>query len=208
MVVIAFDLNEAPPPELDLNEPIDLSSIDDWEGPAHELDTHMTRDDGDKGRDKKEIAGGEQDEAGLEAEVQDGDKQLEGGLRSQEQGLNLVVNVKRRRYYSDELKIAIYLELLAKTDPPVLHHGVSKQSCAASQRVWQNGQEKGGIDGVVNKLSKNVGRKRLEIDLEAIKHARLMEHTTLRNLAEALGVKKSTLHKRLMEEKIHRRTND
>ena len=29
-------------------------------------------------------------------------------------------------YYSDELKIIIYLELLAKIDPHVLHHGVSR----------------------------------------------------------------------------------
>jgi hypothetical protein len=32
----------------------------------------------------------------------------------------------KRRFYSDDLKITIYLELLAKTDPPSLRHGVSK----------------------------------------------------------------------------------
>ena len=35
--------------------------------------------------------------------------------------------VKKRRFYSDDLKISIYLDLLAKTDPPVLHHGVSRE---------------------------------------------------------------------------------
>jgi len=55
-------------------------------------------------------------------------------------------NGRRRRYYSDELKIAIYLELLAKTDPPVLHHGVSRQVAEkfgvprlVVQRIWHKG---------------------------------------------------------------------
>lgn len=40
MAAIAFDLNEPPPPELDLNETIDwMSSLDDChESPAHKLD--------------------------------------------------------------------------------------------------------------------------------------------------------------------------
>jgi hypothetical protein len=33
---------------------------------------------------------------------------------------------KRRKFYSDELKISIYLELLAKTDPLKLRRGVTK----------------------------------------------------------------------------------
>ncbi|BAS72029.1 Os01g0350500, partial [Oryza sativa Japonica Group] len=118
-------------------------------------------------------------------------------------------NLRKRRYYSDELKIAIYLVLLAKADPPVLHRGVSKQVALKFgvplrlvQHVWQNGKEKGCVDGVVNKLFKNVGRKRIEIDLEAIRDVPSGERATLRRLADALGVKKTTLHNRLKEVKF------
>ena len=113
---------------------------------------------------------------------------------------------KRRRYYSDDLKIAIYLELLAKTDPPVLRRGVSSQVAQkfgvplrVVQSVWRKGQDYGSIDGVKNKMHKNCGRKRIEIDFEAIKAVPLSERKTFQKLANALGVKKSTLHSRFKE---------
>ena len=123
-------------------------------------------------------------------------------------------NAKKRRYYSDDLKIAIYQELLAKTDPPVLRHGVSKLIALKFgvplrlvQSVWRNGQDYGGIQGVRNKLVKNCGRKKVEIDMEAIKDVPLRERKTIRDLANALGVKKTTLHNRLKKGYFHRRTN-
>jgi hypothetical protein len=33
---------------------------------------------------------------------------------------------KKRKYNPDDLKINNYLELLARTDPPILRHGVTK----------------------------------------------------------------------------------
>ncbi|KAG2589882.1 hypothetical protein PVAP13_5NG298242 [Panicum virgatum] len=102
--------------------------------------------------------------------------------------------------------IAIYLELLAKTDPPVLRRGVSKAGARKFcvplrlvQSVWRNGQDFDGINGVISKLVNNCGRKRIEIDPEAIKNVPLRERTTVRDLAHALGVKKSTLHNRFRE---------
>ncbi|KAG8047834.1 hypothetical protein GUJ93_ZPchr0008g13650 [Zizania palustris] len=35
-------------------------------------------------------------------------------------------NRRNRRFYPNDFKVAIYLELLSKTAPPVLHRGVSK----------------------------------------------------------------------------------
>ena len=111
-------------------------------------------------------------------------------------------NAKKRRYYSDDLKIAIYQELLAKTDPPVLRHGVSKLIALKFgvplrlvQCVWRNGQDYGGIEGVRNKYVKNCGRKKVEIDMEAIKDVPLGERKTIKDLANALGVKEHTLRK-------------
>lgn len=124
-------------------------------------------------------------------------------------------NGRRRRYYSDELKIAIYLELLAKTDPPVLHRGVSKQVAEkfgvpvkVVWRVWRSGQDYGGLEGVKNKLVKNCGRKRIEIDPEAIKAVPLRQRTTFQDLANALGLKKTMVHKRFREGYFRRHTND
>jgi len=123
-------------------------------------------------------------------------------------------SANKRRFYSDDLKISIYLELLAKTDPPILRRGVSKGVARkfdvplrVVQSIWKNGQA-GGINGVVNKWARNCGRKRIEIDMESIKNVPLRQRTTFKDLADALGVKKSTLHNRFKEGYFRRHTND
>ena len=75
------------------------------------------------------------------------------------------------------------------------------------QHIWKKGQG-GGINGVVNKWSKNCGRKRIEIDMESIKNVPLRQRTTFKDLADALGVKKITLHNRFKEGYFRRHTND
>ena len=122
--------------------------------------------------------------------------------------------MKKRRFYSDDLKISIYLDLLAKTDPPVLHHGVSREVALKYgvpqrlvQQVWRNGQDH-GIQGIKNKHARNCDRKRIEIDMEAIKSVPLSECTTFQDLANALGVKKTTLYSRYKEGYFRRHTND
>ncbi|KAJ1279561.1 hypothetical protein BS78_04G164900 [Paspalum vaginatum] len=126
-----------------------------------------------------------------------GTNSVNGGSSANDGGSN----VKKRRFYPDDLKIAISLELLALTKPPVLERGVSKHvsqkfdvPLKVVQTIWRNGQDYGGIDGVVNKLVKNCGHKNIEIDMEAIKSVDLKDRTTFHDLANALGVKKSTLH--------------
>jgi len=76
--------------------------------------------------------------------------------------------------------MAIYCDLLAKTKPPILQRGVSKEVAQkysvtrrVVQRIWREGQLAGGIHGVKNKLVRNCGRKRIEIDMEAIKNVPL-----------------------------------
>ncbi|CAN6360374.1 unnamed protein product [Urochloa humidicola] len=120
----------------------------------------------------------------------------------------------KRRFYTDELKIAVYLELLARTDPPILRRGVTKAvseqfdvPLRVVQSIWKNGQA-GGINQIVNKWSRNCGRKRIQIDLEAIKDIPLRQRSTFQDLANALGVKKSTLHNRFKEGYFRRHTND
>ncbi|BAH91056.1 Os01g0350500 [Oryza sativa Japonica Group] len=89
MAAIAFDLNEPPPPELDLNETIDwMSSLDDChESPAHKLDYDgdeegRGNEDEENGDGGEDVAGGDEqdDQAGLEAQVHAGDEHAEGVL--------------------------------------------------------------------------------------------------------------------------------
>ncbi|KAL6641744.1 hypothetical protein ACP70R_019925 [Stipagrostis hirtigluma subsp. patula] len=175
------------PPGWDLNVPVDWSAMGECDAPAHELDRSMVWDQDANGHDG---AGGMDYGRGG------------GATDCTEHG----TNVRKRRYYPDDLKVAIYLELLAKTDPPVLHRGVSKQVAQkfgvpqrAVQQVWRNGQDYGGIEGVKNKLLNQCGRKRMDIDPEAIEAVEPSKRRTIKDLAEALGVKKSTLHRRLKE---------
>lgn len=192
MAAQGFDLNKAPE-GWDLNNPIDWDAIGEWEGPAHALDY--------------DFIWGDREEQGHSAQE---DHAPSGG-----QGVEQGSNRRKRTFYPDDFKISIYLELLAKTNPPVLRRGVSKEVAQkfgvpprVVQRIWRQGQDAGGLCGVVNKLTKNCGRKRIEIDMEAIKSVPLRERTTFQDLANALGVKKSTLHNRYKEGYFRRHTND
>jgi len=50
MAQLGFDLNQEPPTDWGLNgNPIDWDAIDEWEGPAHELDYHLVWDDVENG---------------------------------------------------------------------------------------------------------------------------------------------------------------
>ena len=75
------------------------------------------------------------------------------------------------------------------------------------RRIWRNGQDAGGIAGVKNKLV-NCGRKRIEIDPEAIKAVPLRQHTTFQDHANALGIKKTTRFNHFKEGYFRRHTND
>ena len=57
-------------------------------------------------------------------------------------------------------------------------------------------------------LTINCGRKRIEIDPQAIKKLPLRERTTFCDVAHALGVKKSTLHNHFREGYFGQHTND
>nr|TKW16465.1 hypothetical protein SEVIR_5G301300v2 [Setaria viridis] len=149
---LEIDSNQNPPGSA-LDNPIDWDGIGEWDGPANELDYDMVWND-------------EYQVQVLAADGQDGDQDDASADGVQAKGSNN----NQRTFYSDALKIATYLELLAKTDPPICAAGVV-------QSIWKNGQT-GGINGVVNRWSKNCGRKRIEIDLESIKDVPLSQRTT------------------------------
>ncbi|RLN09445.1 uncharacterized protein C2845_PM11G25980 [Panicum miliaceum] len=143
-------------PESSQFSPIDWDDIQEFDGPAHELDYDMVWNDGI------------QDQAGDEyvhAAVADGDLHAAAADAVQGEGFSHGSSGNKRRFYTDELKIAVYLELLAKTDPPILRRGVTKAvsekfdvPLRVVQSIWKNGQA-GGINQFVNKWSRNCGRK-------------------------------------------------
>ena len=77
-------------------------------------------------------------------------------------------------------------------------------------KVWKLGSSfvsDGAPLDVSNKRSKRVGRKRVEIDLEKVKQVPLRRRKTIVGLAYALGMSKSTVHRRFKEGKLRRHSN-
>ncbi|CAL5001422.1 unnamed protein product [Urochloa decumbens] len=209
---LEIDLNEEPHESGDLY-PIDWDDIVEYDGPAHQLDYDLVWDDGSQdgvqgdGSDGQ-LGGGADEAQGDGAATNDVNIPWLQGAAAAIDGL------RKRKHYPDDLKIAIYLDLLAKTDPPVLRRGVTKSvsekfgvPLRVVQAIWKNGQD-GGIQRIVNKYSKNCGRKRVLVDLEAIKNIPLKQCSTFQDLANALGVKKSTLYNCFKEGYFRRHTND
>ncbi|KAG8096403.1 hypothetical protein GUJ93_ZPchr0013g33762 [Zizania palustris] len=103
MAAPIFDLNLPPDPEL--HDPINLSTIGEWEGPANGLEYDIAENSSSQGEHL-----GQQ----IDLNVMP-DEYSNGGS-----------NRRNRRFYPNDLKVAIYLELLSKTTLPTLHRGVSK----------------------------------------------------------------------------------
>ena len=75
------------------------------------------------------------------------------------------------------------------------------------QRVWLDGQNGGGIQAFNSNKKKNCGRKKLPFNPDVIKDVPLRQRHTIRDLANALHMSRSTLHRRLKEGKFRRHTN-
>jgi hypothetical protein len=124
------------------------------------------------------------------------------------------IGTKKRTFYPNDVKVAIYAELLARTDPPTLRRGVTREVAnkfdvplRTVQGIWHKGQS-GGLQEIKNKLAGVVGRKRIEIFLDVIQAVDLVKRTTLQDLSNALGMKKSTVYRRFKEGCFRRHTND
>ncbi|CAL4929321.1 unnamed protein product [Urochloa decumbens] len=123
------------------------------------------------------------------------------------------VGVRRtRKQYRDDTKRAVYAILLEGSVAGRLPDGLSLQVSLAMdvsrrcvQRIWNEGQQGGGIHAVVNKRVKNCGRKKFELQPEAIAAIPIKDRTTLEDLARRLGMTKSTVFRRLKEGKIVRK---
>ncbi|CAN6283788.1 unnamed protein product, partial [Urochloa humidicola] len=78
------------------------------------------------------------------------------------------------------------------------------------QRVWRRVKEccaEGRPVDVRSRRPKNCGRKKIQVDLSAVLSVPLNRRSTIRSLAAAIGVKKSTLHRCFKEGQLRRHSN-
>ena len=75
------------------------------------------------------------------------------------------------------------------------------------QRVWREGKTGGAISAFNSNKKKNCGSKKLPFNPDIIKDVPLRQRHTIRDLANALHMSRSTLHRRLKEGKFRRHTN-
>ena len=108
----------------------------------------------------------------------------------------------------------MYAMCLERTTPGMLKEGVTKSVAndmgvplRVVQRVWRDGKTDGGISAFDSNKKKNCGSKKHPFNPDVIKDVPLRERQTIRGLANALKMPKSTLHKRLKEGKFRRHTN-
>jgi hypothetical protein len=84
------------------------------------------------------------------------------------------IGTKKWTFYLNDVKVVIYAELLARTNPPTLRRGVTREVAnkfdiplRTVQDIWHKGQSD-GLQEIKNKLAGVVGRKRIEISPNAI----------------------------------------
>ncbi len=112
---------------------------------------------------------------------------------------------------------AIYELLLTKSLDGYLEKGstrvvaeVFNVSIRTVQRIWKRAQlciAHGVQINVDSRKRYNCGRKKVEIDLSVVVAIPLRQRSTIRSLAEALGVPKSTLHRLFKEGHLRRHSN-
>jgi transposase-like protein len=111
-------------------------------------------------------------------------------------------NIKRRRYYPPDIKRVLYAMCLERSAPGMLQEGVTKSVARdmevplrVVQRVWRDGKTGGGVSAFDSNKKKNCGPKKLAFNPDVIKDVPLRERHTIRDLANALHMSKSTLHR-------------
>ncbi|XP_044453302.1 uncharacterized protein [Triticum aestivum] len=119
--------------------------------------------------------------------------------------LNVMSNKETRTHYRTDDKRHIYSEILARNGGGNrLKHGVSKAVALACecprrivQRVWQQAKNGGGITGVKNNRKLKSGRKKINLNIDALEAIPPGERTTLEQVAGHLNLSTTTVWRRL-----------
>jgi hypothetical protein len=97
-----------------------------------------------------------------------------------------------------------------QTEDKELVASLLNTSVRTIERIWRKAQdqlEQGQPVDVSNKKKGNSGRKRKDLELSRMKTIPLNKRRTIRSLAKALGVNRSTLHRRFKWGKVKRITD-
>lgn len=123
----------------------------------------------------------------------------------------------QRRELTNEQRQQIYEALLSlsnrgkmKRDTTTLVAQIFNVKRSLVQAIWRRAKEcrELGIPiDVSSRKPKNCGRKKIQVDLSQVAHVPLRRRRTIRSLASAIGMKKSTLHKCLKEGKLRRHSS-
>ncbi|XP_044336244.1 glycine-rich cell wall structural protein-like [Triticum aestivum] len=129
--------------------------------------------------------------------------------------LNVMANKKRRAFYTDDDKRSFYTAILEMNGRGPLKHGVTRELSARMKvparvlrRVWNNGRRGGGVNAVINRKPGRVGRKRITLDSVALAAIPPRHRTTIRDVAGAMNMSKTTVHKLLKEHELRKHTNE
>ncbi|CAM0912129.1 unnamed protein product [Alopecurus aequalis] len=130
--------------------------------------------------------------------------------------LNDIANKRSRKFYTTEEKRQIYQWIMQRNGTSKkMKRGVSAAVAAMANcprrivtRIWRQGINGGGINSVKCRKIGKVGRKKKHLDIEAMEAVPTTERTTIRQLAEAINMPKSTVFERLKEKEIRRVTSD
>ncbi|KAM0884931.1 hypothetical protein ACQ4PT_030677 [Festuca glaucescens] len=130
--------------------------------------------------------------------------------------LNVMANKPTRTYYSTEVKRQIYSWILQRNGTSTkMKHGVSAVVAELAKcprrvvtRIWRQGLKEGGINNVKCRKQMKCGRKKINLDIEVLEAIPTSERTTLRQLAAAMNMPKTTIFRRLKEKKIRKVTSE
>ncbi|EEE54315.1 hypothetical protein OsJ_01270 [Oryza sativa Japonica Group] len=109
--------------------------------------------------------------------------------------------------YAEVVNVVFDVEELPDSDDDQEEHANDN---VAIQRIWKRAKichEQGITVNVDSRKHGNSRRKKVEIDLSVIAAIPLHQRSTIRSLAQALGVSKSTLHRWFKEGLIRRHSN-
>ncbi|GAA0138485.1 hypothetical protein LIER_00224 [Lithospermum erythrorhizon] len=125
--------------------------------------------------------------------------------------------VNKRKDLNDEERLHLFMLLFKDFDGKKLIHGsITKNaelfgvSCKTVSRIWELGLkfiDDGEVVDLAKKLRKRVGQKQIHLDIEKLKEIPLRRRKTIVSLAHALGMSKSTVHRRIKDGVIRRHSS-
>lgn len=130
---------------------------------------------------------------------------------------NLIIRTNSKKYLKKEEKQRVYECLLKRSVGGDIQYGSIKEvasmfsvSTRTIRRVWQQSKKNLENESAIDLSSKRtgkIGRKRVHVSPNKIKQIPLNRRCTIRSLAKAIDVPKTTVHRRIQEGLIRPHSN-